>query len=84
PDKQRFRCTMAGLWIPLNTALIVGYALEGSLTAATLETTALLAPMLVVGVVVGEVIHRRLSQSAFNILVYSLLLFAGALLLAQR
>lgn len=83
PDKQRFRCTMAGLWIPLNTALIVGYAVEGSLTATTLETTALLAPALIVGVVVGEVIHRRLSQSGFNILVYSLLLFAGALLLAK-
>lgn len=84
PEKQRFRCTMAGLWIPLNTALIVGYALEGSLTAASLETTAILAPALIVGVIVGEVIYRRLSQSGFNILVYSLLLFAGALLLSQR
>ncbi|MEZ4384824.1 MAG: sulfite exporter TauE/SafE family protein [Nannocystaceae bacterium] len=81
-DKQRFRCTMAGLWIPLNAALLTGYALKGSLTPTTLETSARLAPALLVGVVAGEFVHRRLSQSGFNILVYSLILFAGVLLLA--
>ncbi len=83
PDKQRFRCTMAGLWIVLNGSLVTGYALNGDLTLATLRRTASLAPALVVGVLVGEAVHRRISQETFKILIYVLLLIAGGLLLSR-
>lgn len=83
PDKQRFRCTMAVLWVILNSALITGYALNGDLTGETLLATASLAPALVVGVILGEAIHRRISQETFKVLIYALLLIAGALILSR-
>jgi len=83
PDKQRFRCTMAGLWIVLNGALVAAYALNGDLTLASLGRTASFAPALIVGVLIGEVVHRRISQETFKILIYALLLVAGGLLLSR-
>ena len=83
PDKQVFRCTMAGLWIILNSALITGYAINGDLTAETLQATASLAPALLVGVIVGEAVHRRISQETFKVLIYALLLVAGGLILSR-
>ena len=83
PDKQRFRCTMAVLWVILNSALVTGYGLNGDLTAETLLATASLAPALIVGVIVGEAVHRRISQRTFKILIYALLLIAGGLILSR-
>jgi len=83
PEKQRFRCTMAALWVLLNASLVTGYALHGDLTQETLRITASLAPALIVGVVVGEALHRRISQETFTLLVYVLLLIAGCLILGR-
>ena len=83
PDKQIFRCTMAVLWVILNSALISGYAINGDLTPETLKATASLAPALLVGVFVGEAVHRRISQETFKILIYALLLIAGGLILSR-
>ncbi len=83
PDKQTFRCTMAVLWVILNSSLISGYAINGDLTPETLKATASLAPALLVGVFVGEAVHRRISQETFKILIYLLLLIAGGLILSR-
>ncbi|MCB9569319.1 MAG: sulfite exporter TauE/SafE family protein [Myxococcales bacterium] len=83
PDKQRFRCTMSAVWLLLNLALVIGYALQGSLSAATLRETLMLVPAIVVGIVGGELLHRRVSQRSFRIAIFALLLVAGLLLLRR-
>ncbi len=83
PDKQVFRCTMAVLWVVLNSVLVIGYAINGDLTPDTLRATASLAPALLVGVLLGEVVHRRISQETFKVLIYLLLLIAGGLILLR-
>lgn len=82
-DKARFRATMSGLWLILNSALAIGLAIHGDLTAATLRETALWVPSLVIGAVAGEWLHHRVSVPGFRGLVFGLLLVAGGILVGR-
>lgn len=77
PEKARFRATLSALWMVLNAVLLVRYALGSRLSAASLETSALLVAPVIVGMVVGERAHARVSEKAFSRGVYVLLFFAG-------
>ncbi len=83
-DKDRFRATLAVLWLVLNAVLVGGYAWDGRTTTATLQTSALLGGALVVGLGLGEALHRKVPASAFRVLVYTMLWIAGAALVARN
>ncbi|HEY1099234.1 MAG TPA: sulfite exporter TauE/SafE family protein [Myxococcota bacterium] len=82
-DKARFRATLSLLWLALSAILVVGYAIDGSLNTTTLGESVLLLPALVVGYVVGNVLHHRVPQRAFGIGV-CLMLIASGLALTLR
>jgi uncharacterized membrane protein YfcA len=82
-DKARFRATLSAVWLLLNLVLLVTYAVSGTLDAGTLRASATMLVSLVVGLVVGEQLHRRLPERAFRIAVFALLLFAGGALLVR-
>lgn len=82
-DKAGFRATMSALWLILNVALSIGLWAHGDLTAATLRETAGLVPSLVIGVVAGEWLHRRVSPRGFRGAVFGLLLIAGGILVGR-
>lgn len=79
PDPVVFRSTLAVLWQVLNVVLITQLAVEGRITAGTLQTTATVLPGALAGIALGE--HIRVNQRVFQILTYALLLFAGITLL---
>ena len=83
PDKGRFRATLAVLWLTLNALLVTSYALHGQLTPTSARTTALLAPALLGGLLLGEQLHRRLPPRAFRVGVFAALLAAGLVVLAR-
>ncbi|MEZ4448251.1 MAG: sulfite exporter TauE/SafE family protein [Nannocystaceae bacterium] len=83
PDKTAFRATMSGLWLILNLALVVGFTIHGDLDAATLRETATMVPSLLVGLVLGEWLHHRVSPRGFRGLVFGLLLIAGGILVGR-
>jgi len=83
PDKARFRATMTALWLLLNAALVVVYAVDGRVTATTLRGCAPLVPALGIGLVAGEVLHGRVSERAFRVAVFGLL-FVVAIVLGVR
>lgn len=82
-DKGTFRATLSALWLLLNAVLVGNYFSLGLLGRQTLEVTLTLFPALLLALVVGERLHRRLDERHFRPLVYGLLLFAG-LALAGR
>ena len=82
-DKARFRATLSAVWLTLTGVLVAGYAIDGVLTAATAKTSGLLLLSLGGGIVVGELLHARLDQRRFRQVVFGLLWFAGAALLAR-
>ncbi len=79
-DKTSFRSTLAALWLILNLALVVGYALGGSLSMETGQISLVLIAPLLLGILAGEWLHHRVKASIFRGLLFGLLLLAGALL----
>lgn len=82
-DKGQFRATLSFLWLVLNITLVVGYATSGRITSGSLETTLLLAPMLVLGLLLGERLHDKVPAATFRNAVY-FMLFAAGLLIVLR
>ena len=75
-DKARFRATLISVWLSLNGLLTVIFALDGSLLTA-LPRLVFFLPVLVVGVVLGEWLHSRISEVRFRVAVFLLLLLTG-------
>ena len=82
-DKNRYRATLSALWAVLNTVVLASYALGGRLTAETAGLVATLVPSIGVGMVLGEVLFRRVSETAFRRTVFTMLLASGALLVVR-
>lgn len=82
-DKGAFRATLSALWLVLNLVLLVGFSARGVLDEESGARTLTWLPFLAVGLVVGELLHRRVPAEWFKRLVFTLLLIAGALLVLR-
>lgn len=80
-DKARLRATLVTVWFTLNSLLTVAFLLDGRLQPALPQVLAY-APLLLVGLWLGEHLHRRFDERHFRIAIYALLLITGTLLLA--
>jgi uncharacterized membrane protein YfcA len=72
-----FRATMCTVWASMNTFLIVVFSLNGRINAETLSLTAWLIPVLPLGILLGEWLHKRINEHLFRVFIYSLLLISG-------
>ncbi|WP_339509771.1 sulfite exporter TauE/SafE family protein [Pseudomonas sp. RL_15y_Pfl2_60] len=81
-DKSRFRATLVCVWFSLNSLLTLAFILDGRIYPA-LPQVALYAPLLLIGVWLGERLHRHVNEQYFRIAIYSLLLVTGCLLLSH-
>jgi len=75
-DKARFRATLILVWFALNSLLTVAFLLDGSLIPA-LPRVAGYLPVLLLGVVLGELLHHRVNEDWFRRTVFVVLLVAG-------
>jgi len=82
-QKSRFRATLSMLWLVLNIALVIGYVRDDMVNSESLMLSAVMAPALVMGIVVGERVHGRIPESTFRTVTWIILLF-GALTLLLR
>ncbi len=76
-DKSTFRSTLPVVWLTMNLILTVNYALTGKLTAETSRVSLMLLPSLILGLMLGEYLHRKSNGRLFKIVVFVLLLFSG-------
>jgi uncharacterized membrane protein YfcA len=81
--KSAFRSTLAAVWLTLNTTLAVTFLLSGRLDATAGRRFAILIPVLVVAIFLGEWGHQRIRERPFRIFVFSLLLLAGSMILVR-
>ena len=81
PDKDEFRATVSCVWVVLNAVMGVQQAAAGDWTLHALLLTALGIPVLVLAVVLGDRLQRRISQRAFLRLTYALLAVSGVSIL---
>lgn len=78
-DKSRFRATLIMVWFTLNGLLTLGYATQGALQPVWPKLAAL-APVVLAGIVLGEMLHHRVDEHRFRQVLFSVLLLAGVAL----
>lgn len=79
-DKARLRATLISVWFTLNSLLTLAFLFDGRLLPALPQIAAYL-PLLLVGIVLGERLHRGLGERQFRVATYLILLVAGTVLL---
>jgi uncharacterized membrane protein YfcA len=80
---ETFRATLQGYFLPTGLAILAGHGLAGLWTGEVVRLYLYALPGLVLGVVLGGLLHRKLSQRDFAKLVYGFLAAMGALLLLR-
>lgn len=81
PD--RFRATLQGYFLPTGLMILAGHGLAGMWTDEVLKLILYSLPAIVLGVVLGGLVNRKLTQSVFSKLVYGFLVAMGAALLLR-
>ncbi|SKC89411.1 sulfite exporter TauE/SafE family protein [Maledivibacter halophilus] len=77
PNKSNFRVTLSALWITLNSVVIIKNFMIGIMTKEVINLTIWMIPFLIVGMVLGNMAHKRIDGSSFNKIVYGALLISG-------
>jgi uncharacterized membrane protein YfcA len=75
--KSSFRSTLSGLWLLLNIVLTLFYIGSGKITIDTVKSTGMLLPVILVGLIIGEIVHRYINERFFKIFVFLILLLSG-------
>lgn len=81
--KATFRGTLSLLWALLAVVLLAKWSWSGFLTTSTLVLSGKLLPSMVVGLVVGDVLHRKVEERHFRGFVNAMLLVFGVILLVR-
>jgi len=77
PQKSIFRSTLATVWVVLNTVLTASFIVTGKLTLFTVSRSAILLPVVILCIVLGERFYNMVDEYKFKLIVYVLLLCAG-------
>lgn len=80
-DKARLRATLVCVWFTLNGLLTLAFLIDGRLRPALPQVLAY-APLLLLGVWLGEHLHQRFEERHFRLAIHCLLLVSGTLLLS--
>ncbi len=80
---ESFRATLQGYFLPTGLAILAGHGLAGMWTGEVLRFYLYSLPALVLGVVLGGLLNRKLTHALFARLVYGSLTVMGAVLLVR-
>ena len=76
-----FRGTLNAFFTANNVAIIGGLATSGILTISTVKLVMFCIPTMILGSLVGQYVHKRISVKVFRIIVFLLLIASGAMLI---
>ncbi len=75
--KSKFRSTLAGLWLTVNSILLISYLFTDKLTRETLEMSCFLLPTVIFGLFAGERAHQKADEHIFKGVIYTILFCSG-------
>lgn len=81
PDKGEFRATLCLLWTTLNTILIAQALASGVMVQSNGIDILWMLPFLLVGIIAGEWIHKKVDGKLFSRVVFGVLLLTGLFML---
>lgn len=76
-----FRGTLNAFFTANNIAIIGGLTTSGILTVSTLKLVLFCVPTMILGSLVGQYVHKRISVNIFRVMVFLLLIASGAMLI---
>ncbi|ABX70270.1 sulfite exporter TauE/SafE family protein [Salmonella enterica subsp. enterica serovar Heidelberg] len=76
-----FRGTLNAFFTANNIAVVGGLATSGILTISTFKLVIFCIPTMILGSLVGQYVHKRISVKVFRVLVFLLLIASGAMLI---
>jgi uncharacterized membrane protein YfcA len=77
PNKSNFRATLSILWLTLNTIIIGQNIAKGAITPDIIRLVLWSLPFLLVGVILGNIAHKKIKDNQFTKLVYVVLLLSA-------
>lgn len=80
-NKHEFRATLSSVWLVLNSFMLIQSLLAGDITRAMGSYMLLAVIPLFMGIIVGGILLKKMSQKTFMLLSYGLLVFSGISLL---
>jgi len=80
---EEFRATLQGYFLPTGTAILVGQGIAGLWSGAVFRTYLLSLPLILLAVLAGTALARKILPSRFNQAVHILMLAAGTVLLVK-
>ena len=80
---ERFRATLQGYFLPTGLAILAGHGIAGMWTGEVFRSYLYSLPAIVIGVVIGGLVNRKLRHDLFATLVYGFLAAMGAVLLVR-
>jgi uncharacterized membrane protein YfcA len=80
---ERFRATLQGYFLPTGLMILAGHGLAGMWTGEVFRYFLFSLPAIVLGVFLGGLVNRKLTQNVFAKLVYGFLIAMGAVLLVR-
>lgn len=85
PDKSLFRVTLSLLWLTINSARMLVWAVKGELSNLHIWKIILICfPFWLTGILIGDYMHHRVSERGFKYGVYILLAVSGAVMLVNN
>lgn len=76
-----FRGTLNAFFTANNIAIIGGLTTSGILTISTIKLVLFCIPTMILGSLVGQYVHKRISVKVFRVMVFLLLIASGAMLI---
>lgn len=76
-DKDEFRATVAPIWVILNSYMMVSYGRVGMINDTNLRLIGLSIIPLIIAIVIGNWLQKRINQQVFLKLTYILLIVSG-------
>lgn len=76
-----FRGTLNAFFTANNIAIIGGLTTSGILTVSTIKLVLFCVPTMILGSLVGQYVHKRISVKVFRVMVFLLLIASGAMLI---
>ena len=81
---ESFRATLQGYFLPTGLAILAGHGLAGLWTGTVLRSYLYSLPAIVLGVLLGGLLNKKLTQAIFAKLVYASLTVMGAVMLLRE
>lgn len=76
-EKSEFRATISAVWVVLNSYLLYTHWKAGLLIQGTMIKLSWSLIPFVIGMIIGNILHKKMSQKLFLLITYILLVISG-------